>query len=158
MRQIAAELIKLYAARQATKGHAFSPDTPWQRELEDAFPYVETPDQLASVDEVKRDMELRCRWIGLSAATSAMARRRSPYVRPSRRCQDGKQVAVLVPTTLLVQQHQQTFTERYAGFPVNVRSLSRFQSDAEVVEVVDGLRAGTPARCSRGRSPCRATT
>ncbi|MBA2558842.1 MAG: transcription-repair coupling factor, partial [Propionibacteriales bacterium] len=143
VRQIAAELIKLYAARQATRGHAFSPDSPWQRELEDAFPYVETPDQLASVDEVKHDMEqpipmdrLICGDVGYGKTEIAV---RAAF----KAVQDGKQVAVVVPTTLLVQQHQQTFAERFAGFPVIVRSLSRFQTDAEADEVIAGLRAGT---------------
>ncbi|HYO34329.1 MAG TPA: transcription-repair coupling factor [Nocardioidaceae bacterium] len=143
VRQIAAELIKLYAARQATRGHAFGPDTPWQRELEDAFPYVETPDQLASVDEVKRDMEqpipmdrLICGDVGYGKTEIAV---RAAF----KAVQDGKQVAILVPTTLLVQQHQQTFAERFAGFPVNVRSLSRFQTDAEAQEVIAGLAAGS---------------
>ncbi len=143
VREIAAELIKLYAARQATKGHVFGPDTPWQRELEDAFPYVETPDQLASVDEVKRDMEqpvpmdrLICGDVGYGKTEIAV---RAAF----KAVQEGKQVALAVPTTLLVQQHQQTFAERFSGFPVNVRSLSRFQTDREATEVVDGLRAGT---------------
>ncbi len=143
VRQIAAELIKLYAARQATKGHAFAPDTPWQRELEDAFPYVETPDQLASVDEVKRDMEhpvpmdrLICGDVGYGKTEIAV---RAAF----KAIQDGKQVAVLVPTTLLVQQHQQTFAERFAGFPVVVKSLSRFQSDREAKDVIEGLKQGT---------------
>ncbi len=143
VRQIAAELIKLYAARQATKGHAFSPDTPWQREVEDAFPYVETPDQLASVEEVKRDMEqsvpmdrLICGDVGYGKTEIAV---RAAF----KAVQDGKQVAVVVPTTLLVQQHLQTFAERFAGFPVVVRPLSRFLTDREATEVIDGLRVGT---------------
>ncbi len=143
VRQIAAELIKLYAARQATRGHAFGPDTPWQRELEDAFPYVETPDQLASVEEVKRDMEqpvpmdrLICGDVGYGKTEIAV---RAAF----KAVQDGKQVAVAVPTTLLVQQHQQTFAERFAGFPVNVRPLSRFQTDGQATQVIDGLREGT---------------
>jgi transcription-repair coupling factor (superfamily II helicase) len=143
VRQIAAELIKLYAARQATRGYAFSPDTPWQREIEDAFPYVETPDQLASVDEVKRDMEreipmdrLICGDVGYGKTEIAI---RAAF----KAVQDGKQVAVLVPTTLLVQQHMQTFTERYAGFPVVVKALSRFQTDLEAATVVQGLSDGT---------------
>jgi transcription-repair coupling factor (superfamily II helicase) len=143
VRQIAAELIKLYAARQATRGHAFGPDSPWQRELEDAFPYVETPDQLASVEEVKRDMEqpipmdrLICGDVGYGKTEIAI---RAAF----KAVQDGKQVAVLVPTTLLVQQHQQTFSERFAGFPVVVKPLSRFQSDAEVADVTAGLASGT---------------
>ncbi len=143
VREIAAELIKLYAARQATQGHAFAPDTPWQRELEDAFPYVETPDQLASVDEVKRDMEhavpmdrLICGDVGYGKTEIAV---RAAF----KAIQDGKQVAVLVPTTLLVQQHMQTFAERFAGFPVIVKALSRFQSDREVAQVIEGLKDGT---------------
>ena len=142
VRQIAAELIKLYAARQATRGHAFGPDTPWQRELEDAFAYVETPDQLASVEEVKRDMEqpipmdrLICGDVGYGKTEIAI---RAAF----KAVQDGKQVAVLVPTTLLVQQHQQTFSERFAGFPVVVKPLSRFQSDAEATDVIAGLASG----------------
>ncbi|MGH3355754.1 MAG: transcription-repair coupling factor, partial [Nocardioidaceae bacterium] len=142
VKQIAAELIKLYAARQATKGHAFGPDSPWQRELEDAFPFVETPDQLSTVDEVKRDMEqpvpmdrLICGDVGYGKTEIAV---RAAF----KAVQEGKQVAVLVPTTLLVQQHFSTFAERFAGFPVIVKALSRFQSDREAAEVVDGLAAG----------------
>ncbi|MBA2774987.1 MAG: transcription-repair coupling factor [Nocardioidaceae bacterium] len=143
VRQIAAELIKLYAARQATRGHAFGPDTPWQRELEDAFPYVETPDQLASVDEVKRDMELEVPMDRLICGDVGYGKTEIAVRAAFKAVQDGKQVAVLVPTTLLVQQHFQTFSERFAGFPVNVSPLSRFQTDREARQVVDGLRDGT---------------
>ncbi|MDX6309722.1 MAG: hypothetical protein QOI06_2768 [Nocardioidaceae bacterium] len=143
VREIAAGLIKLYAARQATVGHAFSPDTPWQRELEDAFPYVETPDQLASVDEVKRDMELPVPMDRLICGDVGYGKTEIAVRAAFKAVQDGKQVAILVPTTLLVQQHFQTFSERFAGFPVNVRPLSRFQSDAEASAVVQGLRDGT---------------
>ncbi|HYO39124.1 MAG TPA: transcription-repair coupling factor [Nocardioidaceae bacterium] len=143
VKQIAAELIKLYAARQATKGHAFGPDSPWQRELEDAFPFVETPDQLSTVDEVKRDMEqlvpmdrLVCGDVGYGKTEIAV---RAAF----KAVQDGKQVAVLVPTTLLVQQHFSTFSERMAGFPVVLKGLSRFQTDKEAAVVVEGLREGT---------------
>ncbi len=143
VRQIAAELIQLYSARMATSGHAFGPDTPWQRELEDAFDYVETPDQLSSIDEVKADMErpvpmdrLICGDVGYGKTEIAV---RAGF----KAVQDGKQVAVLVPTTLLVQQHLQTFTERYAQFPVTVRALSRFQGDKEAREVLDGLADGS---------------
>jgi len=142
VREIAAELIKLYAARQATRGHAFSPDTAWQRELEDAFSYVETPDQLAAVEEVKRDMEqvvpmdrLICGDVGYGKTEIAV---RAAF----KAVQDGKQVAILVPTTLLVQQHHATFADRYAGFPINVAPLSRFQSDTEAKNVLDGIRDG----------------
>jgi transcription-repair coupling factor (superfamily II helicase) len=143
VKQIAAELIQLYSARMATTGHAFGPDTPWQRELEDAFAYVETPDQLSSIDEVKADMErsvpmdrLICGDVGYGKTEIAV---RAAF----KAIQDGKQVAVLVPTTLLVQQHFQTFTERYQQFPVTVRALSRFQSDKEARETIAGLADGS---------------
>ncbi len=142
VRQIAAELIKLYAARQATRGHAFAPDTPWQRELEDAFPYVETPDQLASVDEVKRDMEQPIPMDRLISGDVGYGKTEIAVRAAFKAVQDGKQVAILVPTTLLVQQHYQTFAERFAGFPVIVKPLSRFQSDAEAKEVMAGLITG----------------
>jgi len=143
VRQIAAELIKLYAARQATRGHAFGPDTPWQAELEDAFPFHETPDQLSTVEEVKVDMQqtvpmdrLVCGDVGYGKTEIAV---RAAF----KAVQEGKQVAVLVPTTLLVTQHLATFCERMSGFPVNVRPLSRFQTDKEAREVVEGLADGS---------------
>ena len=143
VKEIAGELIRLYSARMATSGHAFSPDTPWQRELEDAFAYVETPDQLATIDEVKRDMEkpipmdrLICGDVGYGKTEIAV---RAAF----KAVQDGKQVAVLVPTTLLVQQHLDTFAERYAGFPVTVKALSRFNTKAESDAVVEGLKDGS---------------
>ena len=143
VKEIAADLIKLYSARMAAPGHAFGQDTPWQRELEDAFPYAETPDQLTTISEVKQDMEksvpmdrLICGDVGYGKTEIAV---RAAF----KAVQDGKQVAVLVPTTLLVQQHFATFGERYGQFPVNVRALSRFQSDAEARAVLDGLREGT---------------
>ncbi|MGZ4494692.1 MAG: CarD family transcriptional regulator, partial [Nocardioides sp.] len=112
VRQIAAELIKLYAARQATKGHAFGPDSPWQRELEDAFPFVETPDQLSTVDEVKRDMEQQVPMDRLVCGDVGYGKTEIAVRAAFKAVQDGKQVAVLVPTTLLVQQHFSTFAER----------------------------------------------
>ena len=143
VREIAGELIKLYSARQASPGHAFAADTPWQRELEDAFPYTETADQMASIDEVKADMErsvpmdrLICGDVGYGKTEIAV---RAAF----KAVQDGRQVAVLVPTTLLVQQHYNTFAERYAQFPVNVRALSRFQSARESEEVLRGLAEGS---------------
>ncbi len=143
MREIAAELIKLYAARQATKGHAFGPDTPWQRELEDAFPFQETPDQLSTVDEVKSDMRqvvpmdrLVCGDVGYGKTEIAV---RAAF----KAVQDGKQVAVLVPTTLLVTQHLSTFAERMTGFPVVLKGLSRFQTDKEAAEVMRGMAEGS---------------
>ncbi len=143
VRQIASELIRLYSARMASPGFAFGQDTPWQRELEDAFPYVETPDQLGAIDEVKHDMErpvpmdrLICGDVGYGKTEIAV---RAAF----KAVQDGKQVAVLVPTTLLVQQHYSTFSERYAPFPVKVRPLSRFQGSAETAETLRGLADGT---------------
>ncbi|MFC9733653.1 transcription-repair coupling factor [Streptomyces roseolus] len=143
VKEIAADLIKLYSARMAAPGHAFGPDTPWQRELEDAFPYAETPDQLSTIAEVKEDMEktvpmdrLICGDVGYGKTEIAV---RAAF----KAVQDGKQVAVLVPTTLLVQQHFGTFSERYGQFPVNVRALSRFQTDAESKATLEGLRDGS---------------
>ncbi|MBW8171966.1 transcription-repair coupling factor [Ornithinimicrobium sp. Arc0846-15] len=143
VKQIANELIRLYSARAATKGHAFSPDTPWQRELEDAFVFTETPDQLSSIDEVKGDMEkvmpmdrLICGDVGYGKTEIAV---RAAF----KAIQDGKQVAVLVPTTLLVQQHLNTFTDRYRQFPVNVAALSRFQTDKEAKEVIAKINDGS---------------
>ncbi|MCM2390235.1 transcription-repair coupling factor [Streptomyces albipurpureus] len=143
VKEIAADLIKLYSARMAAPGHAFGPDTPWQRELEDAFPYVETPDQLSTIAEVKEDMEktvpmdrLVCGDVGYGKTEIAV---RAAF----KAVQDGKQAAVLVPTTLLVQQHFGTFSERYSQFPVVVRALSRFQSDADAKATLEGLREGS---------------
>ncbi|SCK10590.1 transcription-repair coupling factor [Streptomyces sp. WMMB 322] len=143
VKEIAADLIRLYSARMAAPGHSFGADSPWQRELEDAFPYAETPDQLTTIGEVKEDMEksvpmdrLICGDVGYGKTEIAV---RAAF----KAVQDGKQVAVLVPTTLLVQQHFSTFSERYGQFPVNVRALSRFQTEAEARAVVDGLREGT---------------
>lgn len=142
-KEIAAELIRLYAARQASKGFAFSPDTPWQRELEEAFSYIETPDQLTTIDEVKADMErpipmdrLLCGDVGYGKTEVAV---RAAF----KAVQDGKQVAVLVPTTLLVQQHEETFSDRYAGFPVRVAALSRFTSPKRAEEIRAGIKDGS---------------
>lgn len=143
VRQIASELIKLYAARQSTEGHAFGPDTPWQRELEDAFAFVETPDQLVTIDEVKRDMErtvpmdrLVCGDVGYGKTEIAV---RAAF----KAIQDGKQVILLVPTTLLVQQHYATFAERFGQFPITIKGLSRFQTEKESKETLAGLADGS---------------
>ncbi|MFI7109541.1 transcription-repair coupling factor [Nonomuraea sp. NPDC050227] len=142
VKEIAGELIRLYSARMASPGHAFGADTPWQREMEDAFPYAETGDQLEAIDEVKRDMErgvpmdrLICGDVGYGKTEIAV---RAAF----KAVQDGKQVAVLVPTTLLVQQHMSTFTERFSSFPVAIRPISRFQTDGEVKGTLEGLRSG----------------
>ncbi|MCL1898651.1 MAG: transcription-repair coupling factor, partial [Micrococcales bacterium] len=139
---MAEELIRLYAQRMATKGFAFSPDTPWQRELEDAFAYVETPDQLSSIDEVKRDMEQPVPMDRLISGDVGYGKTEIAVRAAFKAVQDSKQVAVLAPTTLLVQQHMETFGERFAPFPVVVKALSRFQSAAEVAGVKDDLASG----------------
>ena len=143
VRQIAGELIRLYAARTSSPGFAFSPDTPWQRELEDSFAYIETPDQLSTINEVKADMErpypmdrIVCGDVGYGKTEIAI---RAAF----KAVQDGKQVAVLVPTTLLVQQHTKTFIERYSGFPIQVAGLSRFNTAKESKEILAAMEAGT---------------
>ena len=142
VREIAQELVKLYAARLQAKGFSFGPDTPWQRELEESFPYEETPDQLRAVDEVKDDMEsatpmdrLVCGDVGYGKTEIAV---RAAF----KAVAAGKQVAVLVPTTILAQQHHNTFVERFKSFPVRVEMLSRFLSAAESKKVVEDLAAG----------------
>ncbi|MRX45506.1 transcription-repair coupling factor [Agromyces kandeliae] len=143
VRDIAVELVKLYSARMAAKGHAFGQDTPWQHELEEAFPYAETPDQLQTIDEVKADMERPIPMDRLLAGDVGFGKTEVAVRAAFKAIQDGKQVAMLVPTTLLVRQHVETFSERFAGFPVHVRALSRFQTDKEVRETVAGLADGT---------------
>ena len=131
VKQIAAELIRLYAARMSAPGFAFSVDTTWQKELESSFPFVETVDQQATIDEVKRDMEkpnpmdrIVCGDVGYGKTEIAV---RAAF----KAVQDGKQVAILVPTTLLVQQHFKTFSARYSGFPIRLAALSRFNTVRE---------------------------
>jgi transcription-repair coupling factor (superfamily II helicase) len=142
VRDMAAELLRLAAARAAVPGHAFGPDTPWQRELEDAFPHAETGDQVTAIDEVKTDMEapapmdrLVCGDVGFGKTEIAV---RAAF----KAVMGGTQVGILVPTTLLAEQHFLTFSERFAPFPVKVRMLSRFVSDAEQREVIQGLAEG----------------
>jgi transcription-repair coupling factor (superfamily II helicase) len=141
-REIAQELVVLYQQRAATTGHAFPPDTPWQRELEESFPYKETPDQERAIVEVKADMELArpmdrlvCGDVGFGKTEIAL---RAAF----KAVQDGVQVAVLVPTTLLAQQHGTTFAERFAPYPVRVEVLSRFLTPAQAKAVVQGVADG----------------
>ncbi len=143
VRDIAVELVKLYSARMAAKGYAFGPDTPWQRELEEAFPFAETPDQLQTIDEIKADMEKPIPMDRLLSGDVGFGKTEVAVRAAFKAIQDGKQVAMLVPTTLLVKQHLETFTERFAGFPVKVKALSRFQTDKQAREVVEGLADGT---------------
>lgn len=142
VKEIAQDLVALYSARQRTQGFAFSPDSPWQRELEEAFPYQETPDQLTTIDDVKRDMEkpipmdrLICGDVGFGKTEIAI---RAAF----KAVQDSKQVAVLVPTTLLAQQHYETFTSRYDGFPVKVAIMSRFQTAKELKKTIEDIESG----------------
>jgi transcription-repair coupling factor (superfamily II helicase) len=143
VREIAAQLIQLYAARQASQGHAFAPDTPWQRELEDAFPYTETPDQMAAIIDVKQDMELAVPMDRLICGDVGYGKTEIAVRAAFKAVQDGKQVAILVPTTLLAQQHYNTFTERMNQFPVQVAQLSRFQTPKEATRTLEQAADGT---------------
>ncbi len=143
VREIAAELVSLYAKRQASAGHAFAQDSPWQAEMEDAFGFTETVDQMTAITEVKADMEkpvpmdrVICGDVGYGKTEIAV---RAAF----KAVQDGKQVAVLVPTTLLADQHLQTFSERMAGFPVTVKGLSRFTDPAESRAALEGMKDGS---------------
>ncbi|MFQ5746750.1 MAG: DEAD/DEAH box helicase, partial [Gemmatimonadota bacterium] len=140
---MAAELIELYAHRQVAKGFAFSPDTRWQKELESSFLYEDTPDQRAAWEDVRGDMEserimdrLICGDVGYGKTEIAI---RAAF----KAVQDGRQVAVLAPTTILVEQHLHTFRERLAGFPVRVEALSRLRAPAEQRDVLAGLEEGS---------------
>jgi transcription-repair coupling factor (superfamily II helicase) len=143
VRDIAVELVKLYSARMASRGHSFPPDTPWQHELEDAFPFAETPDQLTTIDEVKADMERPIPMDRLISGDVGYGKTEIAVRAAFKAVQDGKQVVMLVPTTLLVKQHLETFAERFAGFPVHLRALSRFQTDKESKETIEGMADGT---------------
>jgi transcription-repair coupling factor (superfamily II helicase) len=142
VREIAQELVVLYQKRINAPGHPFPTDTPWQHELEEAFPYQETPDQLKAIEDVKVDMEadapmdrLVCGDVGFGKTEVAI---RAAF----KAVQDGKQAAVLVPTTLLASQHLQTFGDRFAGYPIRVEMLSRFLTPGQAKQVVDGLATG----------------
>jgi transcription-repair coupling factor (superfamily II helicase) len=143
VQDMAKELVALYAARQAAGGTAFSPDTPWQQEMESAFPYEETPDQLTAIHDVKDDLEapkpmdrLICGDVGYGKTEVAI---RGVF----KVVNDGKQAAILCPTTVLAQQHYNTFIERLAAYPVKVDMLSRFRSRAEQKQTLEGLRIGS---------------
>lgn len=140
--EVAQDLIELYAKRRDAKGYEFSPDTVWQQEFEDAFPYQETDDQLSAIEATKRDMEssgimdrLICGDVGFGKTEIAI---RAAF----KAIQDGKQVAVLVPTTILAQQHYNTFMSRMKDFPVTVEMLSRFRTPSEQKRAIEGLRKG----------------
>jgi transcription-repair coupling factor (superfamily II helicase) len=143
LREMAEELLKLYARRQIAGGRAFSPDTPWQREFEAAFRFEETPDQLRAIEETKRDMELERPMDRLVAGDVGYGKTEVALRAAFKAVADGTQVAVLVPTTVLAHQHWSTFTERFAPFPARVELLSRFRSPKEQKAVIEGLRNGT---------------
>jgi transcription-repair coupling factor (superfamily II helicase) len=143
VKEIAAELIRLYSARTASPGYAFGADTPWQHELEEAFPYVETPDQLRTIDEVKADMELPAPMDRLICGDVGYGKTEIAVRAAFKAVQDGKQVAVLCPTTLLVQQHFATFSERFANFPVAVKPVSRFNTEKEEAAIMAGVADGS---------------
>lgn len=143
LREMASELLELYAARKAIRGEAFREDTPWQREMEDAFEYEETPDQAAAISDVKTDMEaprpmdrLLCGDVGYGKTEVAM---RAAF----KTVMDGKQAAVLAPTTVLAHQHSRTFSDRLAAFPIRIELLSRFRSAREQAEVTRAITDGT---------------
>jgi len=143
LREMADSLLKLYAARLSSHGHNFAPDTPWQQEFEEAFVYEETPDQIRAGEEIKRDMEsprpmdrLLCGDVGYGKTEVAM---RAAF----KAIMDGKQVAVLAPTTILAQQHFQTFTQRFSGYPVKIAVLSRFRTSAQIRETLREIAAGS---------------
>jgi len=143
VREMAKELLQLYAARAASQGYAYGPDTIWQQEMEDAFPYTETPDQARAIEEVKRDLEspvpmdrLICGDVGYGKTEVAVRAAFKVAV-------EGKQVAVLVPTTVLAEQHLETFQERMKGFPIRIEMLSRFKTPAERRRILEGLKDGS---------------
>ena len=143
VREIAQELVVLYRKRVTSPGHAFPQDTPWQAEMEGAFPFTETPDQAKAIVEVKEDMEaehpmdrLVCGDVGFGKTEVAI---RAVF----KAVQDGKQAAVLVPTTLLAQQHFQTFSDRFSGYPIRVEVLSRFLTPGQAKKVADGIKDGS---------------
>ncbi len=142
VRDMAQELLALYAARETVRGYAFGPDTIWQKEFEDTFPYEETPDQLRAISDAKKDMEnprpmdrLLCGDVGYGKTEVAL---RAAF----KVVMESKQVAVLVPTTILAQQHYNTFRERFAGYPVTVEMLSRFRTPREQRQIVQDLKEG----------------
>jgi len=143
LQKLAVDLVKLYAVRQTQPGHAFSPDTPWQEEFEAGFRYEETPDQLVATHEIKQDMEkpvpmdrLLCGDVGYGKTEVAV---RAAF----KAIMDGKQVAVLVPTTVLAQQHYHTLRERFSGWPVRIDLLSRFRSRSRQQKTIRELKRGT---------------
>ncbi len=142
VQEMAEDLLKLYASRESIEGYAFSPDTPWQRQFEDDFPYSETPDQLKAINDVKRAMErnrpmdyLVCGDVGYGKTEVAL---RAAF----KAVMDGKQVAILVPTTVLAEQHYHTFVNRFEKYPAVIEALSRFRSSSEQKRIIDDIKKG----------------
>ncbi len=142
IQDMAEDLLRLYATRESLEGFAYSPDTPWQRQFEDGFPHQETPDQMKAIEDTKRDMEARkpmdrivCGDVGYGKTEVAM---RAAF----KAIMDGKQVAVLVPTTVLAEQHYQTFQQRFQDFPANIEVLSRFRTSAQQKKIVQDINQG----------------
>ena len=142
VREIAQELVVLYQKRVNAEGHSFAQDTPWQAEMEEAFPYVETPDQRTAIDEIKRDMELAHPMDRLVCGDVGFGKTEVAIRAAFKAIQDGKQVAVLAPTTLLATQHGNTFADRFAGFPIRVEVLSRFLTAGQAKKVIEGVKTG----------------
>ena len=142
VREIAQELVVLYQKRVNAEGHAFAQDTPWQHEMEEAFPYVETPDQRTAIDDIKRDMELAHPMDRLVCGDVGFGKTEVAIRAAFKAIQDGKQVAVLAPTTLLATQHGNTFADRFAGYPIRVEVLSRFLTAGQAKKVIEGVRTG----------------
>jgi transcription-repair coupling factor (superfamily II helicase) len=143
LREMAEDLLKLYAQRSVTRGHAFSPDTAWQREFEAAFRFEETPDQLRAIEEVKADMEAERPMDRIVAGDVGYGKTEVALRAVFKAVADGMQAAILVPTTVLAQQHLATFSDRFSPFPARVELLSRFRSPKEQKAIVEGLKKGT---------------
>src|SRR5262249_35502213 len=141
IRDMAQELLKLYAQRKLANGYAFSPDTEWQKEFEEAFQYDETPDQLTSIADIKRDMESPVPMDRLISGDVGYGKTEVGMRAAFKGVADGKQVAVLAPTTVLCYQHFETFKERFAAFPLNVAMLSRFVNPKEQKKIVADVDA-----------------
>jgi transcription-repair coupling factor (superfamily II helicase) len=142
VREIAQELVVLYQKRVNATGHSFGQDTPWQAEMEEAFPYVETPDQRTAIEAIKSDMELAHPMDRLLCGDVGFGKTEVAIRAAFKAIQDGKQVAVLAPTTLLATQHGNTFADRFAGFPIRVETLSRFLTAGQAKQVIEGVKSG----------------
>lgn len=139
---MADELVKLYAKRREAKGYAFEPDTPWQKDFEDAFPFEETDDQLRSIEEIKHDMESDLPMDRLLCGDVGYGKTEVAFRAAFKAAMEGKQVAMLVPTTVLAQQHYNSALERFKNFPVNIAELSRFKSPAEQKQILKEIESG----------------